>query len=1167
MADTLESLEIEVKHKASGAETEIDKITDAISRMTDALDKALPQLKAYAETIAKVGGSVKKGLSTSSGATGTPLSQNMQDAIRTANRLDVAVHKVSDSAAKMEDAFKIGDADRAWKERERTLNAEAQVEKNIQKPPLSGKAQFNIANMKEIDILREKLRLLREELKKAFDAGDESKALSIQSQILKVEKAADQATASVSKLSMAFSVVMAVASAIIKAFKFVISTIKAIGNATVKVFKFVSSIAKKVTSAFNSLAKAVTKVASSVAKLVASGISHWFEKMRDNIKSNIKPLNKLFSSLGRIAFYRLIRSAIKAVTDALKEGSDNAYFFAKNFGNATKYISDAMDSLKSAHFKMSNQLGAAWNTLLATITPVLIQIINMVTRAAEVVTQFFAIIGGRGTYLKAKDYTHAWADETEKGAKAAKEWKNQLMSFDTLNRLNEQSDSGDSDNLDPYKDYENMFEEVPIEDWLERLRDLEPYEIGLTISGALNDLTKKIDDWFLDIRPKLKKYAKDLSDLLNGLIDGTDWALLGKTIGDGLNTVFDAIDTFLTNTRWKDLGRGVGTALKSLFDTVDWDLVGSTFAHGWNALLHFIEGLVTTPGIWESMGRSIGEFVHAWFREIDINSLATSIIATINGVATAIENFLDQNPFANIAEKLTNAIQRIITEVQWGYVGEQFGRLFQEVLNQINTVIFETDWVAFGTSLGTMLNNFIANIDFNMLGQTLVGIFTSALNILYGVLITPGFAANLATSLSNFMLGALTQLADWLESLDPVLIAGAIRDFFGNIKYEEIKDAFVRVIKAAWNLAMSVKEELFPDGLLPTVTGYIRTWFNSLDWDEISDTIKTCVDEAWTLAMEALDLVEEIAKIGWEIGKRFATAIGEKFSEWWHGTILGKIFDWIKMSADPAGTAWKTIFNLAENAGTQTSNCIGIGFGSGWADDVREIVQQTGNLPGDISDDIKAKAATDLKSAGKSAIGSFEEGWNGEWSGFSSSALTLVQTLVNGISDAVNRGFSGFSTAVGTAVSDAGNKLQEFAGSARESINTVLEQGKTNLNGIVSSIQSAVNSIISQANSILSRISGRSYATGGFPEDGVFFANHNELVGQFSNGRTAVANNEQIIAGIEQGVYRAVSSALGSSNGNGEDGKELNVYIGNELVYSGYTKWNKRQMMITGGRA
>ena len=46
------------------------------------------------------------------------------------------------------------------------------------------------------------------------------------------------------------------------------------------------------------------------------------------------------------------------------------------------------------------------------------------------------------------------------------------------------------------------------------------------------------------------------------------------------------------------------------------------------------------------------------------------------------------------------------------------------------------------------------------------------------------------------------------------------------------------------------------------------------------------------------------------------------------------------------------------------------------------------------------------------------------------------------------------------------------------------------------------------------------FATGGFPEDGLFMANHNELVGQFSNGRTAVVNNDQITSGIASAVEK-----------------------------------------------
>lgn len=89
------------------------------------------------------------------------------------------------------------------------------------------------------------------------------------------------------------------------------------------------------------------------------------------------------------------------------------------------------------------------------------------------------------------------------------------------------------------------------------------------------------------------------------------------------------------------------------------------------------------------------------------------------------------------------------------------------------------------------------------------------------------------------------------------------------------------------------------------------------------------------------------------------------------------------------------------------------------------------------------------------------------------------------------------------------------------------------------------------------------YASGGFPEDGLFMANHNELVGQFSNGKTAVANNAE----ITQGIYEAVLQAMRESGNNGGisiqiDGQELakvikkkqdnfgaDLFVGGNLAY------------------
>lgn len=74
------------------------------------------------------------------------------------------------------------------------------------------------------------------------------------------------------------------------------------------------------------------------------------------------------------------------------------------------------------------------------------------------------------------------------------------------------------------------------------------------------------------------------------------------------------------------------------------------------------------------------------------------------------------------------------------------------------------------------------------------------------------------------------------------------------------------------------------------------------------------------------------------------------------------------------------------------------------------------------------------------------------------------------------------------------------------------------------------------------------YATGGFPEDGLFHANSRELVGKFSNGKTAVANNDQIISGVSTGVANAVRQVLLNTDKNGSQPINLTVQIGSNQI-------------------
>ena len=83
------------------------------------------------------------------------------------------------------------------------------------------------------------------------------------------------------------------------------------------------------------------------------------------------------------------------------------------------------------------------------------------------------------------------------------------------------------------------------------------------------------------------------------------------------------------------------------------------------------------------------------------------------------------------------------------------------------------------------------------------------------------------------------------------------------------------------------------------------------------------------------------------------------------------------------------------------------------------------------------------------------------------------------------------------------------------------------------------------------------FENGGFIEDGLFTMNAGEIAGKFTNGRSVVANNEQIIAGISEGVYQAVVAAMNDSQTSGEH--PVNVYLDGKQIYSSVKKTEARR--------
>ena len=181
-----------------------------------------------------------------------------------------------------------------------------------------------------------------------------------------------------------------------------------------------------------------------------------------------------------------------------------------------------------------------------------------------------------------------------------------------------------------------------------------------------------------------------------------------------------------------------------------------------------------------------------------------------------------------------------------------------------------------------------------------------------------------------------------------------------------------------------------------------------------------------------------------------------------------------------------------------------------------------------------------------------------------SSMAELCENVFGTITDWLENTFAGRFKAVWENMSTyLGDFWNAFIEVPKEAVNLLVGL----LNGVVNSIESALNYVIDGINAIsvdipdwVPQVGGEKlgfdvpklnfgeiprFKVGGFPEDGLFFANHSELVGKFSNGKTAVANNNQIISGIEQGVRNAMYEVMANGGFGG------NITINNETTLDG----------------
>ena len=331
--------------------------------------------------------------------------------------------------------------------------------------------------------------------------------------------------------------------------------------------------ADQATSSVKSLSNAMGSFASNSKKAATSGTSaaNGFKKIGQSCLSagrsatkGASGLSKFVNSIGRIAFYRAIRSAIRYVTDSFKQGLDAAYNWSKQQGGANAKLAGAMDALSAASGRMKLQLGAAFGGLITAIEPILIRIINLVTAAADAITRFFAVLNGGGYYKKAVGSLN---DLGSAAGGAGKQVKGLLASWDELNVIGKESGGGGGSSA---TDYSGMYEWAEAEsDWANLFASGDFFGIGAKIGDALGDVSTKIKNWLKS--DDVKNFGKNLAQTLNGSVSNPEnWENFGEAVGTFLGTIVTNIAEFLGGVEWDDVKEAVkafwGGFKKALYD-------------------------------------------------------------------------------------------------------------------------------------------------------------------------------------------------------------------------------------------------------------------------------------------------------------------------------------------------------------------------------------------------------------------------------------------------------------------------------------------------------------------------------------------------------------------------------------------------------------------------
>ena len=439
-----------------------------------------------------------------------------------------------------------------------------------------------------------------------------------------------------------------------------------------------------------------------------------------------------------------------------------------------------------------------------------------------------------------------------------------------------------------------------------------------------------------------------------------------------------------------------------------------------------------------------------------------------------------------LAEKLNEVVAGLDTR-KWG---RELGTKINNGLEFAYGFMKYTDFRQIGAKIADFINGGLESINFETAGRLAVRKITA----LYDTLI--GFVTKLdwglvGKSISDYIIGAFSEWNEWLDGIDWYGLGTKLR-----MKFDEM--------------------------------------IANINWDAVGQEVLTFAKNAINAAVElGIGIILPISDIDFEDRNKTASKLLDKIVNLLNPLTLGLIGFVV---GGPGGAAIGATIGLGIQFAMHTDL---VGKADRYGDRLNEVVKKhTQTAQTDID-----RFGSDATAATGRHFGNMQTKINTSLS----SSSSIVHNKTGDISKEISRQWSDINRNTDTSWSGIVSKIGQWIERAKQKLNFSWKLPEVKLPHIPTPHFSMGTGIMGVQ---FPKFDGW-WAEGGFPDSGSLFIAREggspEMVGSMG-GRTAVANNDQIVAGISHGVYEAVRDAMGNGN------QAVNVYLDGKQISGSVVK-------------